>query len=50
MSRLEHEISEDHSEELLEQYSSLQHAFELKGGYKFRAMTEAALLGVGFSK
>jgi ATP-binding cassette subfamily F protein 3 len=50
MSRLEHEISETHSESLLERYSTLQHAFELKGGYRFRSMTEAALFGVGFSK
>jgi len=50
MSRLEHEISESHSQTLLDEYSTLQHAFELKGGYRFRAMTEAALLGVGFSK
>src|SRR5262249_16151738 len=31
-------------------YSTLQHQFELRGGYRFRAMTEAALLGIGFSK
>jgi ATP-binding cassette subfamily F protein 3 len=50
MSRLEHEISETHSEGLLDRYSTLQHGFELRGGYRFRAVTEAALLGVGFSK
>ena len=50
MERLEHEISSTHSEDLLERYSTLQHQFELHGGYKFRAMTEAALLGVGFTK
>lgn len=50
MEHLEREISNSHSEELFDRYSSLQHAFELRGGYKFRAMTEAALLGVGFSK
>jgi ATP-binding cassette, subfamily F, member 3 len=50
MERLEHDISHSHSEDLLDRYSSLQHAFDLKGGYKFRAMTEAALLGVGFSR
>ena len=50
MERLEHDISHSHSEDLLNRYSSLQHAFELNGGYKFRAMTEAALLGVGFSR
>lgn len=50
MERLEHEISRTHAEEALERYSTLQHEFELGGGYKFRAMTEAALLGVGFGK
>ena len=40
MGRLEHEISETHSEDLLERYSTLQHAFELKGGYRFRASYE----------
>jgi ATP-binding cassette subfamily F protein 3 len=50
MERLEHEISSRPAEDLLERYSTLQHEFDLKGGYKFRAMTEAALLGVGFGK
>jgi len=50
MERLEHEISRTHAEDALERYSTLQHEFELRGGYKFRAMTEAALLGVGFGK
>ena len=50
MERLEHEISRTHAEDALERYSTLQHEFELKGGYRFRAMTEAALLGVGFGK
>ena len=50
MRQLEHEISDSHNEALLERYSSLQHEFELKGGYRFRAMTEAALQGVGFSR
>jgi ATP-binding cassette subfamily F protein 3 len=50
MRQLEHDISDTHNPALLERYSTLQHAFELHGGYRFRAMTEAALLGVGFSK
>jgi ATP-binding cassette subfamily F protein 3 len=50
MRQLEHNISESHNDALLERYSTLQHAFELNGGYRFRAMTEGALLGVGFSK
>jgi len=50
MRQLEHEISESHREDLLDRYASLQHEFELRGGYRYRAMTEAALRGVGFSK
>jgi ATP-binding cassette subfamily F protein 3 len=50
MERLEHEISRSHAEDALERYSTLQHEFELGGGYKFRAMTEAALHGVGFGE
>ena len=50
MERLEHEISRTHAADALERYSNLQHEFELGGGYKFRAMTEAALLGVGFGE
>src|ERR1043166_3315508 len=34
--------------EILDRYSQLQHEFELKGGYSYRARTEAALHGVGF--
>jgi len=34
----------------IDRYSRLQHEFELKGGYSYRALTESALLGVGFSK
>jgi len=50
MERLERDISGNPAEDLLDRYSSLQHEFELKGGYKYRAMTESALLGVGFNK
>jgi ATP-binding cassette subfamily F protein 3 len=50
MRQLEHDISETHRQDLMDRYSSLQHEFELHGGYRFRAMTEAALRGVGFSK
>jgi ATP-binding cassette subfamily F protein 3 len=50
MSQLEHAISETHDKSALERYSQAQHEFELKGGYSYRARTEAALLGVGFSK
>ena len=50
MRELEHAIAERPSPEVLERYSLLQHQFEVQGGYSYRARTEAALLGVGFSK
>jgi ATP-binding cassette, subfamily F, member 3 len=49
MRDLEHAIAEKPAKDALERYSRLQHEFELKGGYSYRARTEAALLGVGFS-
>src|SRR5262249_10192744 len=49
MRELEHVIATGSTREVLERYSHLQHDFELKGGYSYRARTEAALLGVGFS-
>jgi ATP-binding cassette, subfamily F, member 3 len=50
MAELEHAISLRADRFSAERYSSLQHEFELKDGYGYRARTEAALLGVGFSK
>jgi ATP-binding cassette subfamily F protein 3 len=50
MTQLEHAISDGADKETLERYSQLQHEFKLKGGYSYRARTEAALLGVGFTK
>jgi ATP-binding cassette subfamily F protein 3 len=50
MRQLEHSIASDPQPDSLDRYSHLQHEFELKGGYSYRALTEAALLGVGFSK
>jgi ATP-binding cassette, subfamily F, member 3 len=47
---LEHSIAAGSAESVLDRYSHLQHEFELKGGYSYRARTEAALNGVGFSK
>ena len=47
---LEHTIASAPEPNVLNRYSHLQHEFELKGGYSFQARTEAALLGVGFSK
>ena len=35
---------------LLERYSQLQHEFEFRGGYSYRARTDGALMGVGFRK
>ena len=48
MAELEHSISVAHDSSALERYSQIQHEFELKGGYSYRARTEAALMGVGF--
>ena len=50
MRELEHAIASSPQPDALDRYSNLQHEFELKGGYSYRARTEAALLGVGFSK
>jgi len=50
MRELEGTITVDPVKAVLERYSQLQHEFELWGGYSYRARTEAALLGVGFTK
>jgi ATP-binding cassette subfamily F protein 3 len=50
MRELEQSIASSPEPDSLDRYSHLQHEFELKGGYSYRALTEAALLGVGFSK
>jgi ATP-binding cassette subfamily F protein 3 len=50
MRELEHAIAGGATRDVLDRYSHLQHEFELKGGYSYRARTEAALLGVGFAK
>jgi ATP-binding cassette subfamily F protein 3 len=50
MRELERQIATREDSGIIERYSALQHEFELKGGYTYRARTEAALLGVGFSK
>ncbi len=50
MRELEDVIARDPRPGVLDRYSLLQHEFELKGGYSYHARTEAALLGVGFSK
>ncbi len=50
MRGLEHEITTGAAREIMDRYSHLQHEFELKGGYSYRARTEGALFGMGFSK
>ena len=50
MRELEHTIALESTPAVLDRYSILQHEFEVKGGYSYRARTEAALLGVGFAK
>jgi len=50
MRELEHAIASGPPPDVIDRYSRLQHEFELKGGYSYRALTESALLGVGFSK
>ena len=50
MRELEHAIASVGGKDVMERYSILQHEFELKGGYSYKARTEAALLGVGFTR
>jgi len=50
MANLEHEISGHADPELLDRYAAMQHEFEHRGGYRFRSMTEAAVLGIGFTR
>ncbi len=50
MRAFEHAIAAESSPERLNRYAHLQHQFELLGGYSYRARTEAALQGVGFSR
>jgi len=49
MRELEQAIASGSTPDVLDRYSQLQHQFELKGGYSYRAWTEGALHGVGFS-
>ena len=50
MRELEHSIATESRQDVLDRYSHIQHEFELKGGYSYRARTEGTLLGVGFTK
>ena len=43
-------MAEDGSSELLDRYSQLQEEFDFHGGYSYRARTEGALFGMGFSR
>jgi len=47
LARLEHLLA-SHDPKLLEQYGALQHTFELRGGYEFRARINQVLTGLGF--
>jgi ATP-binding cassette subfamily F protein 3 len=50
LAELEHEIAIHADPQLLDRYATLQHEFEHKGGYRFRSMAEAAVLGIGFTR
>jgi ATP-binding cassette subfamily F protein 3 len=50
LAELEHEIASHANPQLLDRYATLQHEFEHKGGYRFRSMAEAAVLGIGFTR
>ncbi|MDQ3321915.1 MAG: ABC-F family ATP-binding cassette domain-containing protein [Acidobacteriota bacterium] len=50
MRRLEILMTEDVSEEILNQYAELQTEFEHEDGFTYTARAEAILLGLGFSK
>ncbi len=50
MRRLEHEMAENFSDEILEKYAELQSEFEHADGFTFTARAEAILLGLGFTK
>ncbi len=50
MRRLEHEMAENATEEILEEYAELQTEFEHEDGFTYTAKAESILLGLGFSK
>lgn len=50
MRRLEAEMAENVSEEILENYAELQTEFEREEGFSYTAKAEAILLGLGFAK
>lgn len=48
MRRLEKQMENDASDEILTKYAELQAEFELEGGFSYAAKAEAVLLGLGF--
>lgn len=50
MRRLEIEMAENLSDEILERYAELQTEFEREDGFTYTARAEAILLGLGFAK
>ncbi len=50
MRRLEHEMAENATDEILDKYSELQSEFEHADGFTYTAKAEAILLGLGFAK
>lgn len=50
MRRLEVQMAEDYSDEVLESYAELQTEFERLDGFTYTARAEAILLGLGFTK
>ena len=50
MRRLEIQMAENVSDEVLEQYAELQNEFEHEDGFTYTARAEAILLGLGFAK
>jgi ATP-binding cassette subfamily F protein 3 len=49
MRTLEKRMESDHSDEVLEEYAELQHAYELADGFTYAARAEAILMGIGFA-
>ncbi len=50
MRRLEHLMTTEASDEILDEYAALQTAFEREGGFEYTARAESILLGLRFPK
>ena len=48
MRTLERRMETDHSDEVLNRYAELQHAYELADGFSYAARAESILMGMGF--